>query len=308
MKKSLTEILETEKIILIDTSTIGGKEELVWQIYKSSSPNNIRALELIKEKNMLEQMRNYFTSYYNKIITVSDVANEFNLYLECIQEKLEFFSSMKKISKKHQKNDETSKFDQETNTRLLQEINEIAYDIYGILKKRIASANFEIDPKELNFYSESIIEISKKMDLKKKNILPNHKISRKPKADMRTDEKICAVQCYFSNHLKLETALISSDSDFIKLMTDANSLIGAMNFSPYNDKFRENLATYPAKLYLKPKGDFSATETLSTGEIMFKKEFIMPDVPKIENEKVKSSIKTGWEELYFSGALVKTRK
>jgi hypothetical protein len=247
---TLLEILDLNNIVLVDSSIRNvPNTDFSWDIYDTRSFSALDKHPLIEELISSQVFVDILAHPNSR--TIPSVTQETKEYLEIVTQKLKCFlgyklshslygTKRKSAFKRYEKLEDGA-----SKKSLFEELHKSSFKAYQLSKS-----------KELKFNSssyDSLLEIikllSRELNLKFDTSLFHFKPPKDP-YERDTDEKMISALYWMSMHLDKSVASVSNDRDFNKLLA-CFRVLGAREFSPYNDLFVESIRKNPPKLYLR---------------------------------------------------------
>ena len=246
---SLTEILESEKLIITDNSVeMGGVNEFTRWLYELYKPSQLNIKILREEFSNLTCLQELLT--HPNVYTIKEVTEEKQKLKQILSEKINYFKKhdahLKNTRwKKRKMKEDNSAFE------TLLELQKLAYQNMQI------SEDKELNQQMDNVKYDSLIKIvkllSQEMSLKKDTSFLKGLHEKDQSNDSNTDEKLVAALYYFSLYSNKSPCILTSDTDFISLIGVTTRLMGADSFLPNNEIFRKRAIENPFRLYFKPR-------------------------------------------------------
>jgi len=296
---NLEEIFQENDLILIDGCMASGSN-LSREIY------NIRSLNSIN-RDMIDK-GNQNISFFREIIqneksfTIKEIGEEFYNYVRHIGNCLNYHSRKENNSRKLRRRasseirnvvySETEEV-RETNIEFLRNYQDSLYDIYNLIKRN----SLNIKDKRYEILTEIIRLIDNKIGLQKDAGYNYYGKGELPKTSIN-DDKLVAALYYGCIFLKKKTAILSCDSDFVRIMGITPYLMGAYNFFPYNGIFRDMINESKFNLYIGDANRVKINKRFFEFPLEYEKEFKIRNISDEENNILKSKIDDLWKEIY----------
>jgi hypothetical protein len=93
-------------------------------------------------------------------------------------------------------------------------------------------------------------------------------------------------------------SFLTGDTVFIGLLVSLPKMIGAQEFAPYNDDFREALVCNPFKFWLYNSGYSRFDLRLDSTTVSYDRLFETTELSKQDSDKLKDRISKLWQEFY----------
>lgn len=283
----LEEIADGNSIILVDGSINLGGGNLSWEIYQHRIYRNI-SCNLLKKG---EESLNHFIKVLENPLTrtIPEVTKEIKQLEKILSDKIKFLSQNKERRGRRKRDGREAE-------KLLKKLQAKAWRIYGLSKRN----EIQIEGREYDSLLEMVKIIDRAGRLKQDtsyNTYGTHEEDMSGKSD--TDERLTAVIYYLSLFSDKKPVLLTRDTDFERLLPVVVKLIGADNFSPYNQEFREAVKSRnPFNLYMGI-GNREYNLALNSQKIDFDKEFKLHLEDKEKSQETKQKIAREW--LKFQG-------
>ena len=288
---SLEEILNNNTTF-IDSSIIN-PGSTIKKIYEATSFNNLDSSLIISERNKIigsiEIIKN------QKVKVIPQVVEEIKEYQRILGDKISYISHLDRgrfyrnknkrhISKWFIKNNKNNSI----NKKLLGDLQQDAYLLYQLCSRK----KFEISDKKFELLLEMIKLLDNKIGLKKdiSYVYGDHNI---PDTSSDTDERLVASLYWNSLYSNNSASLLTTDTDFIRLLGVTPTLLGSYQFFPYNEYFRNRLSKNPFKLYIFTNNEYSEK---TFHPFNFNHDFLIYKIPKNENSEVRERISFLWKE------------
>ena len=293
--KTFDKILEEQDIILVDGSL--RKEEgngIGWDIYDAKRYDEINL-------KILEETKQAFLDFISilkneKVFTIREVSGEI--------EKLE-----KILNKKKRVSDENRQAryrgyyelfaikarrrkERESNGELaLTELQELVYQTRKIAERK----NLLFDEK-YSILFKMAWQISEKIKLKKdtSHFLGTHLEDKSYQSN--TDEKLFSAILWLSLFSDKKPALLTRDTDFVRLFGVIPRIMGSDDFNLYNKFFRKRLKENPFSLYMR-ENENTYSLAVTSANARYEKEFRIINTTETENTKLKGEIQTLWQKM-----------
>lgn len=305
---SLSEILDKEEIVLLDTNILEGESphhfgEDIYPIYDFSGFDTERLdFMLASFSQALSVMQ------LPSVRTIQSVADEIRDFSVVLGNKLNYLPTNKKSTRTYSRKqvrkiriNEAKMRAARVNESKLEDLQDLVYRLSLAAGSRdIYFPNeFRIDLKCSDILLEIVKRIDKVIELKpsKPRYHTNKILDSSRRTD--TDERLVAALYCLALYPKKHASLASGDTDFVRLLGVLPKLMGAYEFMPYNARFRESLEDHPFKFYLyeKDKREF----TLPFGDddkVIFDDTFVIRTVSCDENNEFKAQILGLWTDFF----------
>jgi len=291
---NLNDILNSEDLILVDGSIRAegiGISSFVWEMYDSRRYRHLKN-EILEEGLMQIE---YFLDILNKpnTFTINAVTEEIRDLEKILSQKIKYLSSINIATHKKNKR-EKRKRQEKPKQRLLMEMQEKAFSLYKLSKRKELSINC----RKYDSLLEMVKLIENNIKLKKDLGYLNgeHETDRSGNSD--TDEKLVSALYWLSLFSDKSPCLLANDRDFNNLLGVVTRLIGSASFLPYNEQFRQGIAQNSFKLYLKnlsQKGEEYQLRVISS-KIRYCPEFMIYNTTKEKSTEIKDKMFRLWQD------------
>lgn len=246
----LTQILDSEEIVFVDSSIQEGNNNFSESIYPLRYFNQ---LDLNILKIQLESLQKF-----KKILkhpntqTLKPVTAELRKYNEILSTKIILMNKSEKnrfgrVKKKFNQNQNGK--NQNLKKEAILSVQEEIYQIVRLSKAK--EWDTKMNPKKFNSLLRMVNLISSHLRLKTDRKFELGKKDRDASDDSETDESLVAASYYSSLYSNKSSALLASDEDFGSLFGTCTKIIGCSSFLLRNGLFREKIRTNPFKFYYK---------------------------------------------------------
>lgn len=291
----LTEILNSEDLILVDTSIRPDNQDFSWRIYEDKYYTQLDR-QLSKEKFL--ELENFIESLEQaNVYTIKAVTKETEKLERILDDKIKFCSS-RPLPKDRRKREETKRRNKKPKN-LLYDLQKKVYELRTLLRNKEINRSQEfknINNSKYNSLLEMTKLIEKRARLKKDigYILGAHE--RDQSEDSDTDEKLVASLYWLSLFSNKNPCLLSGDADFIRLLWVVTRLIGSDYFLPYNENFRQKIIENPFKLYSKNIKTGEYELAIESSKIKYDNRFLIGNISPKSNLKTRRQISRIWKE------------
>ena len=294
---NLEEILNENELILVDGGISTKSSNFSKMIYDMTSlrslDSNLINIENRKILDIIDFMKR------DPVFTIDEISGEFYKYVIHIGNSISYLSKNQKgnfyrkrvslESKKIQYSYERKIKDR--NLNLLKDYHNNLYVLYNSFKRK----SLKIEDKRYKFLTEVVELIDNKIGLQRDTRhvygdieMPTRSIN---------DDKLVGALYYNCTILKNKTAILTSDSDFARIMGVTPFLMGSDDFLPYNYDFRESLNQTRFNLYTYDAISDKVNKKIFEFPLMYKKEFIIRNTSCEENQIFKDRIRFLWKEI-----------
>ncbi|MEK6914283.1 MAG: hypothetical protein AABW83_01400 [Nanoarchaeota archaeon] len=180
---------------------------------------------------------------------------------------------------------------EDQNLSLLKNYHNNLYNLYNSFKRK----SLKINDRRYKFLTDILELIDNKIGLQRDTAyvygdkeLPTKSIN---------DDKLVGVLYYNCMFLKKKTAILTSDSDFARIMGVTPFLMGSDDFLPYNNNFRESLNKNQFNIYIYDAINDKINKRIFEFPLMYKKEFVIRCVSSEENQIFKDKIRNLWIQI-----------
>jgi len=286
---SLREVIESEEIALLDGCIKGDGKGLCKQMYYAKDFSQISSSYV---KFLIYEMRELLTLLsLPNAWTIKEVADEIMELERIISQKISYISKfdIKKARELGARRCNAGISVQEK----MYDLQEIIFKTYRTAKQKdvLSDKDFGIDITKLNLLHEMLCCLGSALPLKPKKVYvyQDKAIERNSEDDRnRTDEKLIATAFYLSMYCNKKSSIISSDSDFMRMIPLSIGMLSTNDFSPYNEAFKSAMQNYPFKFYFCDRETRDCVLRLQSNLIIFNKQFeIRHDSAKTETTKAK---------------------
>jgi len=280
--EKIREILNSNERVLVD-----------WSI-KNHCFEYIGFSEEIHEKNSLDYLKKPFleselNNLYNFLeilehehsITIPEITKEIRDYTTLVSKKLSYLSDIhvfkpqkKRTVFKRESHDSSKK-------RLLEEIQERAFDVYNLSKRK--EIHFNDEKFEILF--DIIKKISNRLNFKSKTTKVFYRIPLKNNPNNYTDERVVSVLYGLSIFKQKSSVLISADTDFFRFFKRLPYLLFD---DSENNKFIDSFFNNPVIFYYYERMKSDCTEPfVFSKDDEFKNRFLNKEI--VQNLKLELS-------------------
>lgn len=279
---SLSEVLESDGVLLLDGSlqNHGRMQHFCWEIYESEDTKQISSESMASAERGIEYLIAIFE--HSNTRTIKEAIDEIRKLHVIIGDKIKYVSKNKSSSKKDYE---------------LKNLQQRAFDLWRIARQKELNKNqFGINPRAYGLLLEMVKRINKAIKLKKDTSFMYGQRDRDVSEQIDTDERLVAsLYCLCLYHDK-NPAILSSDTDFIRLLGVTPKIMGSDVFLPYNQEFRQAIQQNPFRLYFKQVGEENYEMSVDSSEISFSSGFIINSASKERNELIKNEILELWKQ------------
>lgn len=263
---SLEEIFEINDRIIWDGSAHQTHGIFLRHVYDIDDLNRINKELLVTNIGHVQDLIDIIER--PKISIIPEVIDELRRVPVILGEKLAYYTNSQrefgnaKRSRKHSKSrDFRANQRRNENEELMKELQESYYGACELSKLR----RLEISDPRYNLLVDMVKQIERSIRLKVDNKEKYNPNKKKSTSISDVDEKITAAlywSCLFTDQ---KSSILTSDSDFVRLLGISSRLIGSDELLPYNESFRDGLIRNPFRLYLCHEGAYE--------ELMFDQDF-----------------------------------
>ena len=294
---SLMELLEKERLFLLDGCVTIDEEAFSESIYPANDFSYIRAssvkAEIIQYEFLLSALKHKNTR------TILEVANEIKGNLPHIGNKISY---VPKPGKKNLRYIGRKKHEARCNTRdKMINLQEVIYEAYILAKQKdiFKDAELRVDKEKRDIIFKMLEAIGSRIQLKPRKFYEHGGSTIEKSRLSDTDEKLAATLLYLSLYSQ-GACLVTGDTDFARILPVASGLLEADDFMPYNEDFRLALQHNPFRLYLFDVDERAYHLAVNSRNITYQK-FELFDKPA-ETEAARQEILELWERLGLRGS------
>lgn len=293
--KTIDEILRDEGIILVDGSLRKESENGIgYSIYTARKYDelNLKILEETREAFL------FFISLLEneKVFTIKEISEEIKALEKIINEKRRFCNENRQTeySGRHGRITEklkTRKEKQNTGETELKNLQELIY----ATRKTAERKSLLFDEKYETLFEMTWL-ISERIRLKKDTsyFLGFSKEDMAYESDK--DERLTAGILWLSLFSDKKPALLTRDTDFVRLLGVIPKMIGSNDFGLYNEFFKKRLNENGFSLYLRT-GEDSYELAIDSRNMEYEKEFKLLNIEEKESIKARERIEALWGEI-----------
>ncbi len=228
---SLDEILEEDKIFLVDTSAKRSSQDFLYSLWETRRPTE---LDLNKIEGEIESVTQFNELLDNKkVLTIKQVLEELSRFTEIIGEKENhLFRRNNKISTKKEK---------------FSELRKAAVQMTRYCRRKSLSPTLPYLERNITPFFDIIRLLDEAGRLRRGHEKSLHEANWK---DKHTDEYLVA----YAYSLMLsgkKCGILTADMDLVRLMETCTKVISGEEFFPENSKFREHILKNGYGIYLK---------------------------------------------------------
>ena len=318
---TLEQAINENDLVLMDSS-IFGNSVITNELHERRNYAEL-SLELITHET--DEINSLFEPLKNpKLITIPEVSQEIEAYYDKVIEAIQFFTDKdraKRFQKTKKRNRENNKREgwgrkneknrkyKEPSSRLFEEnqIKKEALEEFRVslkqLRRLIRDSEIRIKDPRYELLVDMVTLLSKELELKGIKIdylgeqlgPSDHGYSKTQKNpyDSNVDERLVATAYWTALNGKAPT-LLTADEKFPNLMAVTPVLIGADDFMPHNQLFREALTRHSFNLRIGQVQTYDSAITNDTP--FFYKAFKLDYVSRSKSNQIKCQIRNMWQE------------
>lgn len=290
-KFTLEEIAVDGAIILVDGSIkAGGKPGILWDVYDA---NKFLGLDLKKMRNFKGDI-----AFFEKVIenpyvfTIEEVCDEFFGLVEGLGVKIHDCLKTPKVvgrrARKKYLSDNNSREREET----IKQMHERVFQCHRRLKTKVLKFG-EPEKKVYNFLLDMIKTIEPLLMLKRDTGYIIGERQRDRSRDSDTDERIVATLLTLSLFSEKKPIGLTSDGDISRMVAKIPRFIGAEQYLPYNESFRNAWMQNPAKIYYYSEQAF--TLNADTSEREFYRAVKLNELTPEQNWNLREKLGEKWK-------------
>lgn len=282
---SLEEIFAEGNIILVDGSITGKGHGICKEIYKAKRYSHINsgiiadALFGISHLHEILSRQNAFT--------LEKVSDEIEYLVRYLGEKRAYLDKKDKRSIKY--------YQESSQKESLKNLHNESFRTLKLARSKNIRKAFLIDNEKCGKLVEMIKMLDMAIGLKKDvsyEVYGEHDSDRSHDKD--TDEWLVATSFFLSMYTDKKPVLVTSDTDFPRIMGVIPKLIGSTRFLPFNSRFTEALKENPVRLYFRDEKGYKSS--INTRELDYCFNPIVNNVSPNENQIIMTKIDKLWQE------------
>lgn len=245
---TLEEIFGEDKVVLVDAGMCGEDAEehgFGWKIGDTKKFSGVSQKEAREEIRRIEEFKAILEM--PGAYTIQKVTSCIEAYVRHIGHQLRVFADSSDFgrSEKHAL----------SGRQVLQEVEQSVFELWQLsrAKEIERSRAIEIDKRSYDFLVDMVKILDRAIELKKdtryvyqERDLPNTDGSDK-------DERLVGLLYYLSMFKDISPAILTCDTNFVRLLGVTPKLIGAFDFLPYNNRFIEAMQIHPFTLYFEDR-------------------------------------------------------
>lgn len=253
--KQLNDAIAREEVVVLDGSVCHGTNndhfcERLYELRDLSEMDSEMNTSLKQRLDYIESVNRGMRSYDGrKVVSLNEVGEEIENLAVVLGTKLGF-------TQKQPKKREYGPFARRGEKReiireRLQRAQELTLEVAELFKSRdvYLGGGFGIDTKCRDLLFKIAEPIAKAILPVKINSYNSHIRTPSKRIERATDEKLAVAMFCMSLFSGKKAALISSDTDFFRLLHTLPRAIGSGEFSPYNESFKKALKDNPYSFY-----------------------------------------------------------
>jgi hypothetical protein len=239
---SLEEVLSPENIILVDGSAetnVPGQDGIAKQLCHVRSYPDLERIDLDGFTCRVNRLRNILLN--SQTYTIRGVSDGITSLVQFIGKKYHEFLVQGLGEDRDPENSAMSK---------LQNAHERSFQLLQVSKRK------DIE-REIQFTAEydRLVDMVKVID-RALGLKRDRQTTRVNPIPKDTDERLTAALFYLSKYSDKKPTIITSDTDFIRLVGVVPPLLVAPDFLPYNQTFSDRIMANPPSIYLSTLGKY----------------------------------------------------
>ncbi len=294
---NLEEILNDNDLILVDGSINTKNSNFSKIVYDMKSLRFLDNAMINRENENTLDIIDFMKK--DNVFTIDEISEEFYKYVIHVGNSLSYLSRnqkgnffRKRVSLESKKIPYSyEKKIKDRNLSLLKGYHNNLYDLYNSFKRK----SLKLNDKRYEFLTEIVELIDNKIGLQRDTgyVYTDKEVLTKS----INDDKLVGALYYNCMVLKNKTAILTSDSDFVRIMGVTPFLMGSDDFLPYNNDFRESLNQTHFKIYIYNATNDKINKRTLEFPLIYNKEFLIRNISSEENQVSKDRIKFLWKEI-----------
>ncbi len=294
---TLTEILNSNEQVLIDGS-VKNSGSCLRQCFGTKFFGELDTRPLGRECEELEQFRDVLKHPHAR--TIPQVTKELKTYFKKANERILYLHQRDVWRGKRRTAHKHPSPEPNQSKRLLENLRDLTSSIYHLSREK----ELKIQDLGYDVLTEMVMLIDRNIGLKKEtrgtytNGSARYRVNTfiPPNPNSDTDERLVSALYWLCMDSKNPPALLTGDTDFIRLLSITPVLMSADNFLPYNEYFMDSLQRNPFQLYLTRREEVKKIPIALPNPFP---DFTIYNISPEQSKKVEAKMLALWKQ--FSG-------